>query len=358
MTERATRSDGHTAPRPTIEDVARRAGVSTATVSRALRDHPHVTAGTRKRVVDAATELHYVANPNASRLASGHSRTIGVLAPLLTTWYTFEVLAGVEEVLAAAQYDVVIGTANPIVRNRIFRGDATFRQLVDGVLLVDVYCAEAGARQLAALDIPTVVLGERLRAVSSMSIDNHHGARIATAHLTALGHTRIALVGGAPYRATEHNVPSDRRFGFIDQLGADGIEWSDELYADGGFTIAGGHRAAMQLFDLEDRPTAIFCMSDEMAFGVLQAAKESGIAVPDELSVVGFDDHPAATAFGLTTVRQPVRQMGRGAADVLLGLVARSAPAGRAATGPRSVGHHSVEVELICRTSTGPRTKC
>ncbi len=339
---RQPRGDTPIGPRATIEDVARRAGVSTATVSRALRNRPHVTAGTRQRVIEAASALRYVANPNASRLASGHSRTMGALAPLLTSWYNAEVLAGVEEVLASAQYDLLIGTANPIVRNHIFNGDATFRQRVDGILLVDVFCSEAGARRLAALDSPTVVLGERLRAVTSLSIDNHRGAQMAAAHLTDLGHRRIGLIGGLAYPVTGHNVPTDRRAGFTAWLAAAGIPWSDELYADGEFTIAGGHRAARQLLGLDQPPTAIFCMSDEMAFGVLQAAVEAGLSVPGQLSVVGFDDHPAATAFGLTTVRQPVHEMGALAARLLLGLV----------DGNEDIEHHPVDIELVIRRST------
>ncbi|TPW09660.1 MAG: LacI family transcriptional regulator, partial [Acidimicrobiaceae bacterium] len=131
----------------TIDDVAREAGVSTATVSRALRNHPYVAETTRQRVLTAVERLQYVANSNASRLASGQSRTIGLLAPLLTSWYTSEVVAGVEEVLAQARYDLLIGTANPLARERMFRGDARFHQRIDGVILVDVFCSEHGATQ-------------------------------------------------------------------------------------------------------------------------------------------------------------------------------------------------------------------
>lgn len=327
----------------TIDDVAREAGVSTATVSRALRNHHHVAESTRQRVADAAERLNYVANPNASRLASGTSRTIGLLAPLLTSWYTTEVVAGVEEVLEQSHYDLLIGSANPLARDRIFKGDANFRQRVDGVVLVDVFCSEVGARKLAKLDVPTIVLGERVRAVTSLSVDNRLGAAIAARHLLELGHRRIAMIGGRADPAVDHNVPTERAAGFTAALRAGGVRLPLAMQADGDFKVTGGYHATRRLLRQRTPPTAIFCMSDEMAFGALQAARELGIRIGDELSVVGFDDHPIAEAFGLTTVRQPVRDMGRTAARLMLE---------RVATEGTPPIHHPVEVRLIARSST------
>ena len=124
-------SDASPRSRATIDDVARQAGVSTATVSRALRAHPYVAESTRQRVLDAVEELHYVANASAARLASGQSRTVGLITPMLTTWYTSELMVGVEEVLTQARFDLLIGTANPAARERIFLGDARFEQRVE-----------------------------------------------------------------------------------------------------------------------------------------------------------------------------------------------------------------------------------
>jgi LacI family transcriptional regulator, repressor for deo operon, udp, cdd, tsx, nupC, and nupG len=336
--------DGHPS-KATIDDVAREAGVSTATVSRALRNHPYVAEATRQRVQDAAERLLYVANPNAARLASGHSRTIGLLAPLLTSWYTSEVVAGVEEVLEQARYDLLIGTANPVARERIFRGDAKFQQRVDGAILVDVFCSERGARQLAELDHPVAVLGERLKSVTSVSVDNALGARRAARHLIDLGHRRIALVGGHAHRDVSHNVPTERHAGFTSALRKAGLTLPNHYVVDGDFTIEGGHRAMNDLMGNTDRPTAVFFMSDEMAFGGLHALRALGLTAGHDVSVVGFDDHPAAEAFGLTTIRQPVRDIGRLGAQLMLQMLQ-----GFERVPPT---YHPVELALIARESSG-----
>ena len=191
----------------TIDDVAREAGVSTATVSRAFRDHPYVAETTRTKVREAAARLRYIANPNAARLASGHANTVALLAPMLTSWYTAEVVAGVEDVLAENGYDLLIATADPADRDRLLSGETRFRQRVDGVLLVDVMCREEGAVRLAHLDVPVVVLGEELHAVTSVSVDNVAGAAMAANHLLQLGHRRIAMVGGRRSRAMPATCP-------------------------------------------------------------------------------------------------------------------------------------------------------
>jgi LacI family transcriptional regulator, repressor for deo operon, udp, cdd, tsx, nupC, and nupG len=328
----------------TIDDVAREAGVSTATVSRALRNHPHVADATRSRVHQAAERLLYVANPNATRLASGRTRTIGLLAPLLTSWYTSEVVAGVEEVLAEGRYDLLIGTANPLSRERIFRGDARFQQRIDGALLVDVFCSEAGAEKLAELGYPVVVLGERLEAVTSASIDNARGARLAARHLIDLGHRRIALIGGHAHQDVVHNVPTERESGFRASIAAAGLRVPDQYVIDADFTINGGRCATHQLLDLAKPPTAMFVMSDEMAFGCFHALRERSLVPGVDISIVGFDDHPVAEALGLTTVRQPVRDLGRLGARLMLDHL----------DGYGDPMYHPIELDLVVRSSTGP----
>jgi DNA-binding LacI/PurR family transcriptional regulator len=330
-------------PRATIDDVAREAGVSTATVSRALRHHPYVAESTRQRVMSAVERLQYVANANAARLASGQSRTVGLVAPMLTSWYTSELMVGVEEVLTHARFDLLIGTANSAARERMFRGDARFQQRVDGVILVDVFCGEDAARHLADLDTPMVVLGEQLGALTSVSIDNTRGARLAARHLIELGHRRIALVGGHTNLDVAKNVPTERTAGFRSTLEAAGIRVPDQYFQDGDFTISGGRAAMQRLLRLSKPPTAVFFLSDEMAFGALQAIRDAGMQIGSDISVVGFDDHPVAEAIGLTTVRQPVRDIGRLGARLMLD----------ALDGFGTVRHHPVEVELVQRISTG-----
>ena len=328
----------------TIDDVARAAGVSTATVSRALRNHPYVAEGTRRKVQQAAERLLYVANSNASRLASGQTRTIGLLAPMLTSWYTSEVVAGVEEVLAHGRYDLLIGTANPLAREKIFRGDARFQQRIDGVILVDVFCSEDGAQRLATQETPAIVLGEHVRSLTSVSVDNARGARIAARHLIALGHRRIGLVGGHAHLEIAHNVPTERADGFRAALEAAGLKLPDQLVEDGDFTIEGGRVAMHTLLSRPKPPTAVWLMSDEMAFGGLQALRELGLTPGKDVSVIGFDDHPASDAFGLTTIRQPVRDIGRLGARLMLDQL----------EGFGVLMHHPIELTLVERISTGP----
>lgn len=328
----------------TIDDVARVAGVSTATVSRALRNHPYVATETRQRVLTAVEQLRYVANANASRLASGHSRTVGIVAPHLTSWYTSEVVVGVEEVLAHARFDLLIGTANPAARERIFRGDARFQQRIDGVILVDVFCGEEGATQLAALDSPAVVLGEQLRTVTSVSVDNNRGGRMAARHLIELGHKRIALVTGHSQLNVAQDVPANRATGFRSMLTSAGLRLPDDYVHDGDFTIVGGRQAMQRLLALPKPPTAVFFLSDEMAFGALHALREAGLQPGRDMSVVGFDDHPVAESIGLTTVRQPVREIGRLGARLMLD----------ALDGFGTVQHHPVELTFVARITSGP----
>lgn len=328
-----------------IVDVAARAGVSVATVSRALRDHPHVANATRQRVQDAATALHYVADANASRLASGRSNTIGLVAPILTSWYTTEVIAGVEEVLQEAELDLLISTRRGAPdKHPVFGPNSSFRQRVDGMILVDVFFDTERSRDLVRTSTPAVVLGERLDQVASLSIDNHLGAEMATRHLLDLGHRRIGMIGGLALPGITSNVPESRTAGYESALAAARIRRDRALQVDGHFTIEGGRRAARQLLLGSQPPTAIFCMSDEMAFGVLQAARELGLSVPGDLSVIGFDDHTAAEAFGLSTIRQPVKEMGHIAArwmtDILGGHAAEAQ-------------HHPLDIALIARSSTG-----
>jgi DNA-binding LacI/PurR family transcriptional regulator len=327
----------------TIDDVAREAGVSTATVSRALRNHPYVADATRSRVLAAAELLNYVANPNAARLASGTTRTIGLLAPLLTSWYTGELVAGVEEVCSEYGYDLLIGTADPTERNRLFHSDARFHQRIDGAILVDVLCGEEGARRLAELDTPVVVLGEHLHAVASSSVDNLHGGQLAAQHLFDLGHRRIAIISGNSHLDSPGSVPDQRAAGFCLTLARHDISVADEHVFDGSFSIQGGRVAMNALLSLHEPPTAVFCLSDEMAFGALQAVRERGLQAGNDVSVIGFDDHTVAEAVGLTTVRQRVRHIGRLGARTLLHMLA----------GDPAPAHQPVDLTLVVRSTTG-----
>jgi DNA-binding LacI/PurR family transcriptional regulator len=222
-------------------------------------------------------------------------------------------------------------------------GETRFRQRVDGMILVDVMCREAGARRLARLDVPVVVLGEELHAVDSVSVDNVAGAAMAAQHLIELGHRHIGVVGGHSNAEDEHDVPNDRTNGFRRALATAGVGLPDHLVRDGGFTIDGGRRAMHALMQLAQPPTGVFAMSDEMGFGALQALRERGLVAGRDVSVVGFDDHPVSDAAGLTTVRQPVRTIGRFGAQVLLERL----------EGIGTTHHREMPLSLVVRATTG-----
>ena len=308
--------------RPTIKDIARVTGVSVATVSRALRDLPYVAPETRSRVIKVAAELQYEAHPQASRLVSGRTWTIGVVAPQFGTWFPFRALGGINSVFAKAGYDVLISMMTAPGDRRRFLDDArSFCRRVDGLVLIDTFVSVEGDSADAFFDRPAVAVGERLDGASSITIDNRSAARRAVEYLIELGHTRIGLVAGPPLPDLPTPVPEQRRLGYDDALRAAGLPVYPELAVGGEWTAAGAAAALSSLLDCPDPPTAVFCMSDEMAFGVLQAAARRGLAVPEDLSVVGFDDHDLAGAMGLTTMRQAVDEMGVRAAATVLGLI-------------------------------------
>jgi LacI family transcriptional regulator, repressor for deo operon, udp, cdd, tsx, nupC, and nupG len=326
----------------TIADVARGAGVSEATVSRALRNLPHVRPEVRQRVRDVATLLSYVADPNASRLASGRTKTVGLIAPQLNTWYVNLVSAGIEDVLQPADHDLLISAlSTPDRRRDLIDGTTNLNQRVDGVVVVDAFLGTSWKRGRG--ERPMVVVGEQVDGEHTLGIDDEFGASLAASHLIGLGHTRLAVVGSANSRTRFSPVTKLRLRGFRRTLESVDITSLTELTGD--YTIESGRAAGMALFaiDAAVRPTAVFCLSDEMAFGVLQAAREAGVDVPGTLAVVGFDDHSTAEAFGLTTVRQPVRDLGRRAAERMLEVIER---------GPGNPGHETFGVELIVRSST------
>lgn len=297
-------------------------GVSVATVSRALRDLPYVAPETRARVIEAAAELQYEAHPQASRLVSGRTWTVGVAAPQFGTWFPFRVLHGINSVFAKAGYDVLISMMSNLGDRRRFLQDArSFCRRVDGLVLIDTFVSLEGDSADAFFDRPAVAVGEKLAGASSITIDNRAAARRAVEHLVELGHARIGLVTGPPLPDLPTPVPEHRRLGYEDALRAAGLPIDPDLAVGGEWTAVGGAAALSSLLDGTDPPTAVFCMSDEMAFGAMRAAARRGLAVPEDLSVVGFDDHDLASAMGLTTMRQAVDEMGIRAAATVLGLI-------------------------------------
>ena len=303
-----------------IDEVAKLAGVSTATVSRALSGRGHVSAAARDRVEVAAKSLGYVVSSSASSLASGRTRNIGVLVPFLDRWFFSTVLSGIASALMRRGFDITLYslTDDRAERAEIFE---TFlrRRRVDGVIAISLELGDEETQRLAGFDLPVIGIGGPNPGLTTLTVDDVAVARLATEHLLSLGHRTIAHIGASPEFDMDFHIPTQRRQGFEQALADAGIAAHAALFEPADFTIEGGFSAAKQLLGRPgDRPTAIFAASDEMAIGALLAARELGYRVPEDLSVVGIDGHELSEFFRLTTVDQFPRQQGERAADAIL----------------------------------------
>ncbi|SHG81017.1 transcriptional regulator, LacI family [Jatrophihabitans endophyticus] len=329
-----------------IEDVARRAGVSIATVSRALRGLPDVATATRDRVLAAAAELDYVASPFAARLASGRTTTVGLVVPFVNRWFFSEVIATVENALRRENFDLLLyNLGDPSGRDRFF-DVMPMRKRVDGVIVASLVLDDAEFAALEDLDLPVGLLGIERRGTLSAGIDDIAAACDAVTYLTSLGHRRVGLIGGDTDDPMRFTPPLHRRTGYHRALAAVGVEPDPALEQLGFFTVEGGIEAAQRLLAVPEPPTALFAESDEMAYGALRAIHDRGLRVPEDISVVGFDDQPFSDLMDLTTVRQPVAEQALDITTRLLNLIADSD--GGVARDP-SV---TLPTELVVRNST------
>lgn len=330
-----------------IEDVAREAGVSTATVSRALRGLPNVSEQTRLTVARVAAELGYVVSRSASRLATGRTLAIAVIAPYLERWFYAQLVSAIEGELRQSGFDaLLIGIEEPEDRDRDPYDPATLLGRVDGVVVLTVPLTGAELDGLRSLALPTVFVGAAVSGAMSVRIDDVAVGRIATEHLLQHGHRRIAYVGGDPQQRINFTAPVDRRAGWLAALREASVEPDPEWEVTGHFTAAGGRAAGDRLLSLAVPPTAVFCASDDMAFGVLMAAAARGLQVPEDLSVIGVDGTETSELLGLSTLAQPVRKQGEIAARMVLQTLRGEQR--------RRNEHVVLPVVLVDRGSTGP----
>ena len=301
----------------TIRDIAREAGVSTATVSRALRGLPNVDPVTRAKVRAVAERLDYVVSPAASRLVSGRAGSIAVITPFVARWYFATVLSGVERVLQRSDLDLLLfSMGDPSEEHRV-PPHRKLRRRVDGFLVLSLDAESPDLRELFESDLPVTLVGSTHDGVSSVSIDDVEGGRRATQHLINLGHERIGLISGRSL-PSPFTPERDRYHGYLDALEQAGIRHDPDLVANGFFTVDGGENAMAALLAQPRPPTAVFAISDEMAFGAITALRRHGLSAPRDISVVGFDGHDMSDLLGLTTVEQPVVEIGARAARALL----------------------------------------
>ncbi|WP_295702015.1 LacI family DNA-binding transcriptional regulator [Lapillicoccus sp.] len=330
----------------TILDVARASGVSVATVSRALRGLDRVSATTRARVLEAATQLHYVASPTATSLVSGRTRVIGVVTPFVDRWYFSTLISAIEKSIRHQAHHVLLLDLEESPNRRLSLTRDMVSKRVDGVVVLNVMLAEQEKVLLSDLRLPTVTIGNTYPGWSSVRIDD--GATVTTAvqHLVALGHTEIAYIGAVLRPEAYGAVPRERRDAFVQAMRDAALPVHRGWVRLSDWTAGDATVDAMMLFSEERRPTAVVAASDEMALGVLAAANRAGLRVPEELSIIGVDDHPLASVFGLTTVRQDVRAQAAMASAMLLRTIASPFPP--------AVEGVVLPTELMVRDTTGP----
>jgi LacI family transcriptional regulator len=341
------RTRGEGPRRVTIRDIADLAGVSIATVSRVLNDRPDVAPETRETVLRVVRERGFGLNRAARAAAGGRTGSIGLTLPLVNDAYFGPILGGAAEALYEADMRAVLcPTLHEHDREvslveRLMRGGTT-----DGAILVLPEEREDELQALRCQGYPFVVLDPRLKlsdSIPCVSAMHAAGAKQATEHLLELGHRRIGAIAGSPgWYATE-----ERLAGFRRALAAAGVMPAPELVAYSDWRTPHGTEAAEQLLSLKDPPTAIFAFNDSVAIGALHAAHRRGLVVPDDLSVVGFDDTFLAEVVipALTSVRQPLAEMGRMGVSLLLRILD-----GRRVDAVRL----ELSTKLIVRESTAP----
>ncbi len=311
----------------TIEDVAKVAGVSVATVSRALRDLPNVAPTTRQRIRDVARQLAYVADPSAARLAAGRTGTIAVAVPVVNTWYFSSVVAGLEAVLKDADYDLLLYVvASEAERHRFLAGRGAWWRRSDALVLVDILLFPEEADRLREAGAQIVTIGHETKHFGSVTLPESESACLAVSHLIRSGHTRIGLLHGLPHELG-FQIPGLRRDGYRQALTTAGIALDPKLEVVGDFSIDGGREAVSRLLELDDPPTAVFAMNDEMALGALDELRRRSMRSPEDMAVVGFDDNEMSALFGLSTIRQDVEAVGAAAGRLLMKSIdARTSP--------------------------------
>jgi len=334
----------------TIKDVARQAGVSVTTVSRALNGHDDVNPETRRRIQEVADQLGYSPNIAARTLVSKRSRTLGLLLSALTRNsvkdnIVFEMLCGMNDRAAELEYDLVLFNTTPQKQRQKSYKALCKERGVDGVIMMGMRLDDPYLEEMLHASIPCVLIDipiERKKNIGYVMTDNVQGAMEAVTHLIERGHRHIGMINGHAQAA----VSIQRLDGYRQALGRHGIPFADRYVEDGGFSEDGGKDAAYRLLTSCPELTAIFCASDLMALGALQAIRALGKRVPEDISIIGFDNIVAAQYCtpALTTVNQDKYQMGYIAAATLIDML----------EGRQVPRYRKMPAELIVRASTGP----
>ncbi|CAN5472670.1 substrate-binding domain-containing protein [soil metagenome] len=338
----------------TISDVARVAGVSVATVSRALRGVSTVNETTRDRVLEAAHCLDYVASPTAASLASGRTRVVGIVMPFLTRWFFVTALSAIEKTLREYGYHALL---IDLEADSAFERRALTSQMlnkrVDGLIITNVPLRDDELALIDKLGLPVVGIGNPVPGHPLIHIDDERAVRTALDHLVDLGHTQIGYVGAVPSGAEHRLVPWGRLTGFRTGMREHGLMLHNEWIITCDWSAKDAAKQSRTLFLGERTPTAVVAASDEIAIGVMAVAAEAERRIPQDISIVGIDDYELSDVLKLSTVRQDITAQGRAAADTLLhallGPTEEPAPARPAGMVNETL---TVPTELITRRTT------
>jgi len=331
----------------TIREVARRAGVGVATVSRVLNNSGFVSTQSRQSVLQAVSDLNYVPNPTARRLSLGKTFTIAVIVPFFTRPSFVERLRGIDSVLAESDYDMIVFNVETTQRRDKFFTEVPRRDRADGVIIVTLTPTDGQVAVFEESGVPVVLVDSDHPRLPSVREDSVLGGRLATQHLIDLGHRKIAYLSDVLDDVFKSAAASARRqTGYQQAMREAGLPLNEAYLKSGRHSREEARRCAAELLTLPDRPTAIFAASDTQAIGVMEAARDLGMRVPEDVSVVGYDDLDIADYLGLTTVRQSLFESGRRGAELLLHAIeqphrnTRDAPV-----------HELMPLELVVRQS-------
>ena len=328
-----------------LADVARLAGVSPATASRALSNAYGVSEATRARVLAVAERVNYVVSPEASRLAGGSTKRVALVVPHIDRWFFGAMVAGLEAVLSDAGFDVLLYHVGDAEDRRRFFQLLPARRKVDAVVVVAFPVDEEERARLELMGVTIVAAGGQDASYPFVCIDDYAAGRQAVDHLLQLRHRRIAMLEAIDPDQPGWPVRPGRSRAYYEALQEARVPIDEQLVVTGAWGGHHGAEAMAQLLSLPHPPTAVYAHSDEVALGALRTLKRSGLRVPEDMAVIGIDDHPVAELVDLTTIRQPVREQGEVAAKMLVGILQ-----GRPQGDP---GIH-VPTQLIVRGSTAP----
>ncbi len=336
----------------TIYDIAKQAGVGVGTVSRVLNNHPNVSVKTRERVLKVAHDLNYQPHAFAQGLARNKTNTIAAIIPFFTNYFFLEVLQGIQDKILTLGYDIMLYGLNENdpeqFESHLLR--STQKGRADGVMLFSLRLPDDFAEKYKHVNHPIVLVDCFHQDFDSITVDNKAGAYAATKHLISLGHERIGMINANPI-----SPPAQHRFeGYKAALIENGLPFDEKLYKSSkimkydGFSREAGYVSMIAMLDLpmDERPTAIFVSSDVQAMGALSAMRDHNLKAPDDIAIVGYDDIELAQHIGLTTIGQPMYEMGVLSVGRMLD---------RLTNRNGSVTHTSFTPKLIIRETCGYR---